>query len=311
MAVASAKLRTLPVAVATATVVAIATSLLLWQLGRQEAPDDPQQRSASASGRVTRVLEPQAPPLEMPPTSAGVASGVVTPMPAPSRPTPAAKAAEKPARHPVSPQASRKPPVLPNELNTVVDASFGHKTLARHLYLEPLARRFVASVDGLGQPTAPTTLWLLRPPRGEFQLDAKGRMAASNTQRYEPFVRWLTRLDPAALLDLYARSYPLLQDSYVELGHAGGHFNDRVIEVIDLMLATPARKGPLLVKPAPPRPAGLTPPKPRYEIADPALEGLNTGQKILLRLSPEQAAAVKQQLKALRAGLVRLERERR
>nr|WP_269840183.1 DUF3014 domain-containing protein [Paucibacter sp. M5-1]MCZ7882761.1 DUF3014 domain-containing protein [Paucibacter sp. M5-1] len=195
--------------------------------------------------------------------------------------------------------------------------TLGPKALARYFYMEPLARRFVASVDKLGEKQPPTSQWLLRPARGELRLSPArkaqdGRViAAANSQRYADFLRWFERTDNARLLSLYARMYPLLQQTYVELGHPEGYFNDRLIAVIDQMLATPLQKSALRVKPASPETlaaAARTPTTPRYEIADPALEALSTGQKMMLRIGPAQAARLKIKLKSLRAGLLRLGR---
>jgi len=106
--------------------------------------------------------------------------------------------------------------------------------------------------------------------------------------------------------------YPLLQQTYVDLGHPDGYFNDRVIEVIDLMLATPTAKTPLRVQQATTADAmqnkssTAVPQRLRYEFSDPALESLATGQKLLLRMGTQNAALLKPKLKALRSGLVKL-----
>ncbi|HEX2013316.1 MAG TPA: DUF3014 domain-containing protein, partial [Roseateles sp.] len=196
--------------------------------------------------------------------------------------------------------------------------TLGRKSVARQLYLEPLARRFVASVDGLGQPNPPTSMWLLKPAPATLALTKPRRggdapvIAAANARRYQPFLRWLERIDTAQALRLYQRLYPLLQQAYIEQGHPDGHFNDRLIEVIDQLLATPAPAGPLRLKPVSPRPSrsATTPPQPRYEFADPALEALSTGQKTLLRMGPQNASRLKARLRAWRAGLVQLEQPR-
>jgi hypothetical protein len=210
----------------------------------------------------------------------------------------------------VQPRASQ-PPLLPTEADDAVAKLLGKRAMQRYFYLQPLARRFVASVDNLGRQPAPTDLWLLRPAKGELALSkAQGgepQLAArSNGRRYEGFVRWVMGTDNARLLALYARLYPLLQQSYVELGHPDGYFNDRLIEVIDQLLATPKPKAPLRVQPARPDPNRSTPPKPRVEFSDAGLESLSTGQKILLRIGPQNAAQLKTKLKALRAGLLSL-----
>jgi hypothetical protein len=109
-------------------------------------------------------------------------------------------------------------------------------------------------------------------------------------------------VDAARAAALYRQVYPLLQQSYRELGFGDRYFNDRVVEVIDLLLATPEPgsapqvqltevKGPI----APERPWV------RYEFADPRLEALSAGQKMLLRMGPDNARQLRQKLAEFRA----------
>ena len=61
------------------------------------------------------------------------------------------------------------------------------------------------------------------------------------------------------------------------------------------MLATPVRDEPIY----------LTRPNVLYEFADPDLESLSAGQKLLLRIGPDNAATIKhtlEQLRSLMAG---------
>lgn len=203
----------------------------------------------------------------------------------------------------------------------MIAKTLGKRTLARFLYLDPLARRFVATVDNMGRQPAPTSLWLLKPAPGELKkVRSKGDapdeslIARANSRRYAAFVTWIEKTDTATLVGLYARLYPLLQQTYAELGHPNEYFNDRVIEVIDQMLATPVVKTPLRVRPASAEKLAAlstpgTPAKPHFELTDPKLEALTVGQKMLLRVGPQQAAVLKAKLQALRAGLVKLARQ--
>jgi len=296
------------VAIASAALGAVALVLLGWQLrARQEAGGPLAERpGSSASGIVTGAA----------PAAAGLPAASP---PAASSPAPASHAAGPPAiRHRVAPRPAAAPPILPTEVNAAVGKALGPRALARFFYLEPLARRFVASVDALGRQQPPTELWLLRPAPGELRLagstgkvEPDGRwLAAANSRRYTDFVSWVESSDSARLLALYARLYPLLQQSYVELGHPQGYFNDRLIEVIDQLLATPVPHAPLRLQPAasPAATAPGRPSRPRYEFSDPALESLSTGQKLLLRVGPLQAERLKAKLRVLRRGLLKLER---
>ena len=67
-----------------------------------------------------------------------------------------------------------------------------------------------------------------------------------------------------------------------------------MIEVIDHLLAAPVPEGPIV----------LVRPNVLYEFADPDLEALSTGHKLLLRMGPNNAGTLKRKLEAFRARLV-------
>jgi hypothetical protein len=93
------------------------------------------------------------------------------------------------------------------------------------------------------------------------------------------------------LAAVYFRFYPLFQKVYQDLGYPNGYFNDRLVQVIDVLLATPQMLGPI----------DLTRPNVMYIFADPSLESRPAGQKILIRMGPDNASIVKSKLAELRA----------
>ncbi len=101
-------------------------------------------------------------------------------------------------------------------------------------------------------------------------------------------------LDTKVLVATYTRYYPLLQEAYENLGHPPEYFNDRLIEVIDHLLATPELQGPI----------ALTQPSVQYEYADPKLESRSAGQKLLMRMGSDNAKAIKDKLRELRGEIV-------
>ncbi|MFT4249203.1 MAG: DUF3014 domain-containing protein [Pseudomonas sp.] len=162
---------------------------------------------------------------------------------------------------------------------------------------EHLIQRVVTMVDNLPRRSAGRQSLALRPLPGELQVQpgqAGTTLAVANAARYAAYVKVFTAVDPQALARVYRRFYPLFQQAYAELGYPGGYFNDRLVQVIDHLLQAPEPAQPPLVEPDG---------RGKYRFADPALESLSIGQKALVRLGPEQAAAVKQQLRAIRAAL--------
>ena len=98
----------------------------------------------------------------------------------------------------------------------------------------------------------------------------------------------------------------MFQAAYQELGYPQGYFNDRLVEVIDQLLATPEVAEPLAVKLVEVKgEVASTQPWTRYEFADPKLEALPAGSKMLLRMGSENAQRVKAKLAAFRAVIAR------
>jgi hypothetical protein len=102
-------------------------------------------------------------------------------------------------------------------------------------------------------------------------------------------------LDSRRVVDAYVHMYPLFQNAYRELGYPKAYFNDRLILAIDNLLATPDVQGPIL----------LAQPAVYYRYSDSRLEALSAGQKLLLRMGPENAAVIKKKLTELRKELMR------
>jgi len=119
-------------------------------------------------------------------------------------------------------------------------------------------------------------------------------LGPANFSRYDDLVAQIAGADIDAIADLYQRFYPLFQQSYKRLGYPDAYFNDRLVDVIDHLLETPT----------PNEPIGLVRPNVLYEFADPDLESLSSGQKLLVRMGPANADMVKGALREFRSRLV-------
>ena len=230
-----------------------------------------------------------------PSASRPVASVAVPP------PTPAASAPT--VRYPIEAAASEPPAKAATDAAAALDELFGHKAAQSMFQAEDFARRFVATIDNLGRAQAPTRMWPMNPTAGRFIVDAHGEAAisADNGLRYTPYVLLIETVDLRRAVALYAQIYPQFQQAYQDLGYPNRYFNDRFVEVIDLLLVTPdLDTAPKVHLPAinspvqPPRPWVL------YEFDDPALESLASGQKILLRMGAVNERRVKAKLGELR-----------
>lgn len=174
---------------------------------------------------------------------------------------------------------------------------FGGEALARWFKLADPVRHLVATIDNAGREKMAMKQRPLTPVEGGFLVQGSAeRMAIhpDNYRRYAPYVRLVEALDLERLAAHYFRYYPWFQQAYEELGYPGAYFNDRLVEVIDLLLATPE----------PPDPVMLTRPHVLYQYADPELEALSAGQKLLIRVGPDHRARLKARLRELRAHLI-------
>jgi hypothetical protein len=170
-------------------------------------------------------------------------------------------------------------------------------SLDQYLVPQSLARNIVATIDNLPRRKIAATKWPLKPTAGAFvaSTDEAPTLSAENYARYAPLMTILRNADAHTVAQTYRRYYPMLQQAYVDLGYPNGYFNDRLVEVIDHLLEAPDLQGPVK----------LTQPGVFYEFADPALESRSAGQKLLMRMGPENETAVKEKLKALRAEIAR------
>jgi hypothetical protein len=159
---------------------------------------------------------------------------------------------------------------------------------------ELLVRHIVVTIDNLSRRHLAVELRPTKPPDGAFIAtgnDQQGTIDPANYQRYVPYIQVVQALDAKRLAGLYVHFYPLFQQAYQALGYPNGYFNDRLVVTIDNLLAAPDITTDI----------ALVRPNVMYQFADPKLEDLSAGQKLMLRMGPANAAIVKNKLRELRA----------
>jgi hypothetical protein len=181
----------------------------------------------------------------------------------------------------------------------------------RYFASEDMISRMVTTVDALSSSQVPGAIQAVQGPEGDFGVTVDDQPDASivneegdpipqflsdpaNERRYLVYVEMLEAMDTGQLVQLYQRQYPLFQEAWRQLGYADGDFNQRMLAVIDELLATPEVEGPLRLKK----------PEAYYLFSDDDLESLSAGQKILLRMGSENAARVKAKLSEIRQALL-------
>jgi hypothetical protein len=215
--------------------------------------------------------------------------------------TPEAVSPEPAIKHPLETAAEPEQPLPTLEdsdqpVQESLAQTFG-KAIEQYLVPKDIVRHAVVTIDNLPRKETAVQMWPLKPMSGQLIVESGPviTLDEKNFARYSPLVGLFEKADTAQLASLYRRYYPLFQQSYVDIGYPEGYFNDRLVEVIDHLLETPDVRGPI----------ELTQPGMFYEYADPSLESRSAGQKLLIRMGPENAATVKRKLAELREEIAK------
>lgn len=228
---------------------------------------------------------------------------------APATAAPAAtSSAIIPIQHPITQvqatPASASTAALPALDESDADVTAALERLAANSELSSLLvrpqviARIVASIDAMPGRSLGGFMLPARTPKGEFvtrDVDGNTVLGEDNAARYVPYMQVIEQVDPQALVSWYVHAYPLFQQAYRQLGYPKGYFNDRLIAVIDNLLAAPQPdQAPALQRSN----------KGYYTYADPAVEALSSGQRLLLRTGSANEAKIKAKLRAIRSLLI-------
>jgi len=217
--------------------------------------------------------------------------------PEPAAPTPTVNKQEPAIAHPIpdSPVAQALPALDGSDEFTTNEfiALLGQPFVQKHLIPKDLVRHIVVTVDNLPRKKIAGTMNPVVPIEGQIddQNDATTTLTAAQYARYDEFIQAVTSVDSKQLVAAYFKLYPLFQEAYKAQGYPNAYFNDRLVAVIDHLIATPYAKEPIQLINGP----GV------YQFADPALESLSAGQKIIIRIGPDHGAKVRAKLKEIRA----------
>jgi Protein of unknown function (DUF3014) len=218
-------------------------------------------------------------------------------------PPPAEPTAEPAIQHPLpagqdSASKAPLPPLADSDaaLSEALGLIAGAATVKEYVLPENIIRHLVVTIDNLPRQKVAVEKRPTSAAAGSFVANGDELHATLDPQnfaRYQPMVAVVGKLDMQQLAAVYVRFYPLFQQAYQDLGYPNGYFNDRLVQVIDILLATPQPTGPI----------ALVRPNVMYTFADPALESRPAGQKLLIRMGPDSAAVIKTKLMELRAAI--------
>lgn len=237
----------------------------------------------------------------------GLAETTGTAAPGSAPGTPAAPAGAGSPRYPVERVLGADSPIDPASAaldpaasDKAIAAALGNlpgrEQLLRFVLPADIVQKIVLTIDNLPGDSMSMQYRAVVSTPGSFQIerrDGEPAIATQNARRYDAFVAFASGLDARRLVALYKRFYPLFQKTYRSIGYPEGHFNDRVVQAIDDLLAAPSPAGAIF----------LEQPRVLYEFAESSLERRSVGQRIMIRVGPEHAAKLKAKLRELRAVL--------
>lgn len=211
--------------------------------------------------------------------------------------------APTPAPEPAAtPEASPPPLDLPSlddsdaAVRELIAAVSPHPGLAEWLSEEQLVRTFVVAVENVADGESPAPHLGFLAPEGSFRVRDTPRgpvLDPASFARYDEVTSVVTSLDAGRVARRLRDLAPLTEAAYRELGHPDGGFEATLKRALDKLIETPV--------PAPG--AALQRLSVAYAWDDPRLESLDPAQKHLLRMGPENQAAVQAWLKSLRDAL--------
>ncbi len=270
-------------------VIAVAATLVLLVFtGYQLLQRDESEEAPAEPVPAAETVEP-APPAEP-------RYPIQEPEPEPAPAEPESQAAETPAR----PAAPALPPLEESDepFTESVEQLLPEAGDPALELRDRLIRKIVATVDGLEREGLPERVRPMEPVPGSFRVSGKVDgdlyiLSPANYERYDGLVNAAAEIDLSRAADLYRRYYRLFQQAWAELGYPDSYFNDRLVVVIDQLLATPDVADPVR----------LVRPHVLYRYENPVLEGLSSGQKLLIRMGPDNRATVKTLLRQFRAQI--------
>jgi hypothetical protein len=198
-------------------------------------------------------------------------------------------------------------PVILGSLTQVI----GQEKVAQNVVSENIVSRVVATVDALTGRQVSGNLLPLQSPQGAMEANVDFEPALPittpqgdtlkqylmdpvNYRRYSEQVDVLESLNTDDVVANYLKYQPLFQQAYLEQGYPDGNFNQRLLEVMDHLLDAPRVEEPVrLIKP-----------EAYYQFADPELESLSAGHKLMIRMGNSNATRVKAKLRELQAALL-------
>jgi hypothetical protein len=241
-------------------------------------------------GEESRMSEspPPAPPVAPPPSVARPEPPVEPALPPRALPAPAEPVEPPPAQVEPLPALAESDALVRRELD-------GLEWPPRWTPESRIARRAAAAIENAQRGEIyRRPLAFLRPDTSFRIIEQDGRIYAdpANEARFDEFVEAVEALDPDALVRVFTRLEPLLDEGFRQLGSPVGA-REALVVALDEVVASRL----------PPGPHELVRPRVLWQYADPAIESASDLDKQLLRLGVENRARIQRAAARLKQAL--------
>jgi hypothetical protein len=167
-----------------------------------------------------------------------------------------------------------------------------HPRLAAWLVTDRLIERFVLLVVELAGGSNPSEhVRHMQPQEGFTVREVDGRLviAPESFRRYDLLAATFASLDTPGTVQLYRQLRPLIDEAFQELGIPDRTFD----ETLELAIRN------VLAAEVPTASPEVVPVEGVYEFRDPALEARRGGEKLLIRMGPQNARRIQEKLREL------------
>jgi hypothetical protein len=154
-----------------------------------------------------------------------------------------------------------------------------------------------ALLDGISRGVLLRKILPANPPALPFAVENEGGvnyMGVDSYKRYDVYVDSLVSLDVTLIAESFDRLRGVYESAYESLGLNPADFDNSVIRILDIVLATPLISDPIALE----RKSVM------YLYADPDLEKMPSVQKQLLRAGPENIQRIQHVAQSLRDRLL-------
>lgn len=155
-----------------------------------------------------------------------------------------------------------------------------------------LIRRIVAVTENIAAGESPANHLEFMKPKTDFQVfskEGKYYISPKSYRRYNRMAQAAASIETDVVKTLYPQLEPLMQRAYNELGYPGRTFRDRLNQAVVVILKTPIVIGSI----------ELEKKVISFAYKDRELEDLNSAQKHLLRMGPDNLKKIKAKLREI------------